>query len=282
MAPSSDTQTIGAVEAQQAPVSLLERVAAAHRSKQRRDTSTLALGRVLVIVSVMSAWQVASYWILDPFFFSSPSAIGHAFINLVTSGRLLAHAWYTVVEALSGYALGAVAGILAATILGSSPRLYAMVEPYLLALYSVPAVALAPLVIIWFGIGITPKILLAAYFVFFVVLMNGVTGFRAVPRGWVDVVRLLGATPTQLFFLVRLRAAASYFTVGLKAAVPLSVVGAMVGEFISAQHGMGYLIADSSSRFLTSESMASIFFLALLVLGLTYMLGMRPGGRNAL
>ncbi|MGH7034875.1 MAG: ABC transporter permease [Stellaceae bacterium] len=276
MTAAADLKAAPAVEG------LLDRVAADHAAQRRRAAASLGAGRTLLILAIVLAWQIASNWFLDPFFFSSPTAIARAFVDLLDSGRLLTNAGYTMLEAVTGYVLGAVCGVLVATLLGSARRLYAIVEPFILALYSVPAVALAPLVIVWFGIGITPKILLAAYFVFFIVLMNGIAGFRSIPAGWLDAVRLLGATPTQLFFQVRLRAAASFFSVGLKAAVPLAVVGAMVGEFISSQHGMGYLIADSSSRFVTAEALAAILFLALFVLALTYLFGIGPGRRGAL
>ncbi|HZU16702.1 MAG TPA: hypothetical protein VFD01_08935, partial [Candidatus Dormibacteraeota bacterium] len=165
---------------------VLERVVDEHRRRRRHDFWTLYLTRVAVLVALLLAWQLLSGVLLDPYFFSRPSLIWHQLVLLVQSGRFTGNVLLTVEEAFLGYLLGTVAATVAAAVLGLLPRAYAIVEPFLLAVYSIPSVAIGPLLIVWLGIGIDSKVVLAAYFVFFVVFMNGVSGVRSVPRGWID------------------------------------------------------------------------------------------------
>lgn len=241
--------------------------AQAIRARELTQERNYILGwRIGLLVIVLLAWQLLSGVLLDPFFFSSPSRIIDAIVNLVTSGRLVEHAGYTIYEAFAGYLLGTSVAILAAAVFGPSPRLYAVIEPFLLSVYAIPSVAIAPLLIVWFGVGIASKVCLAAYFVFFVVFMNAVTGVRAVHRGWIDTVRVMGASRSQILTKIIIRGAAPHLAAGLRLAAPEAVIGAIVGEFISAQKGIGYLILSASARYQTAGVFAAVLILGILVL----------------
>jgi NitT/TauT family transport system permease protein len=248
------------------PQQALERALDEHVARRRRDFSVLLSGRIAILVIALALWELAAGLFLDPYFFSKPSAIWNDLVAMVTSGRFAANVFITVEEAFAGYLAGALLAAVAAAVLGLMPRAYAVFEPFVLAIYSVPSVAIGPLLIVWLGIGLNSKIVLAAYFVFFVVFMNGISGVRSVPRGWINVARVMGAGRFQLTSKIILRGAAPHLMTGFRTALPQAVIGAVVGEFISSQHGIGFLIADASSRYNTAGVFAAILTLSVLVL----------------
>ncbi|OLF11317.1 ABC transporter permease [Actinophytocola xanthii] len=143
--------------------------------------------------------------------------------------------------ALLGYLLGAVSGVLVAWPLGVLRLAHRIVEPYFLVAYSVPAVAMGPVFILWFGLGLTPKILIAAYFVFFIVFVNTVAGFHQVPRGLLDATRVMGASRRAQLRTVMIPSAMPFILAALRVTLPAAMIGAVTGEFISANRGLGYL-----------------------------------------
>lgn len=235
-------------------------------SSRAKTAMTIHGGRLALLLVLLTVWQSSSPTGLDPFFFSRPLDIVAALWRMAASGELWTNMAITLFEAFVGYCIGATLGTLAAIVLGSALRVYAVFEPILLILFATPAVAIAPLIIIWLGIGLTPKIVLAAWFVFCIVLMNGVAGVRAIPTGWLKSVQLMGASRLQIFAKVKLRGAIPHLIAGYKSALPQSVIGALVGEFISARRGIGYLIAEASGKFDTAGTFAAILVLATLVL----------------
>lgn len=251
----------------------LQKALGEHRRSRRREFWTLYTVRIAILLAVLLAWELlAVAVVLDPFFFSQPTIIWHQLVLLVQSGQFGPNVLLTVEEAFFGYIAGAIVATLAAAVLGLLPRAYAIVEPFILVVYSIPSVAIGPLVIVWLGIGPNSKVILAAYFVFFVVFMNGVSGVRSLPRGWIDVTRVMGARRHQLVSKVILRGAAPHLMTGLRTAVPQAVIGAIVGEFISSQQGIGYLISSASSRYNTPGVFAAILILAVLVLVMAVLL----------
>ena len=246
-----------------------------HEAERRRNALATYGGRVLFGVTVLVAWQTLSGVVLDLFFFSRPTAVWASLVEIVRNGQFERHVGLTVQEAVLGYLAGAAVAIVLGAALGLFPRAYAIFEPFILGVYSVPSVAIAPLLIVWFGIGLTPKILLAGYFVFFVVFMNLIAGIRGVPQGWIDVVRVMGADRLQVTTKVTLRAAAPYLLTGLRTALPQAVIGAIVAEFISSQRGIGFLISNASARYDTAGVFAAILILSVLVLVMAAVLNVR-------
>ena len=254
------------------PAGALKTAEREYASERRRTALSMYGGRVALGLGTLLLWQLLSGAVLDPFFFSRPSDMWAALVEIIRSGQFQLNVGLTVEEAFLGYIAGAFAAILAATVLGLFPRAYAIAEPFVLVIYSVPSVAVGPLLIVWFGIGLTPKIVLAGYFVFFVVFMNGITGIRSVPRGWVEVTRVMGASRLQLISKVILRAAAPHLMIGLRTALPQAVIGAVVAEFISSERGIGFLISNASAHYSTAGVFVAILILSVLVLAMSVLL----------
>lgn len=226
------------------------------------------LGRVAIFAVILLSWQFASGPLVDPFFVSSPSEIGGRFVELVASGRLFAHGWITVVETLAGFFCGACAGISVGLLLGRNETLAKLLDPILISIYSLPKVALAPLFIMWFGIGIEMKIILTATIVFFLVFLNTYSGVRAVEREQLEILRLMGAKEHHLIGKVVLPSAIQWVFTGLKLSVPYALIGAIVGEIMAANRGLGYLLQDAAGQLDTAgvfAALLAIIFLALLL-----------------
>jgi NitT/TauT family transport system permease protein len=188
------------------------------------------------------------------------------------SGDLWYHGRFTVTAAFFGYLIGASAGVLVAWPLGLVRLAYRIVEPYFLVAYSVPAVAMGPVFILWFGIGMTPKVLIAAYFVFFIVFINTVAGFQQVPQGLLDVTRVMGASRRDQLRRVMLPSALPFILAALRITLPAAMIGAVTGEFISANRGLGFLTREAGSRFNTAGVLAGVLCLSVIVLLMNLML----------
>ncbi len=231
-----------------------------------RRRSSVWGGRIGVLVAILLLWQLGSGRFLDPYFFSKPTAIWDSLLGLASSGKLAVNALLTLQEIAIGYVVGAVVGAVVAVLLTWSDQFYEIVEPYFLAVYAVPSVALAPLIIVWFGLGITSKVVLAAYYVFFVVFLNVASGVRGVRKSWLDSARIMGATRLQLVRTIVIPGAWPHVMTGLRTGLPQAVVGAIVGEFLSSQHGMGFLVVDASARYNTAGVFAAVTVLSLFIL----------------
>jgi NitT/TauT family transport system permease protein len=247
---------------------ILRREAAGTERRERRGRTIVAVWQLLLLAALLAAWWGASGRILDRLFLSDPISIARAFWRMVVDGSLAFHLRYTLTETLFGYALGAATGLLAAVgtwlVPGAAPAL----RPLVLVAYATPKIALAPLMILWFGIGILPKVMLAASFVFFVVYLNTMAGLATVGGGLVNVVRVMGATPAAVFGKVVLPNAMPFVVAGLRITIPAALIGAIVAEFISSNRGVGYLINAASSRYRTADVFAGIFGLLIVVLAM--------------
>jgi NitT/TauT family transport system permease protein len=143
---------------------------------------------------------------------------------------------------------------------------YRITEPYFLMAYSVPAVAMGPVFILWFGIGMTPKILIAAYFVFFIVFINTVSGFRQVRQELLDLTKVMGASGRDQLRTVLLPSATPFILAALRITLPAAMIGAVTGEFISSNRGLGFLTRDAAASFSTAGVMAGVLSLSAIVL----------------
>ena len=160
-----------------------------------------------------------------------------------------------------GYVIGVSGGVFAGYALGRSPRLAQIFEPYVMAFYGIPKIALAPLFIIWFGIGIGSKVALASIMVFFLVFYNVFAGVRSVDRELVNLTLVMGANQRQLTYHVFLPAAAPFVMLGMRLAIPYSVIGVIVGEFTSSVQGLGLFIHEASSTYDPAGVFAGIVIL---------------------
>ena len=226
---------------------------------------TLAL-RLLPAALLLAAWQGASGRLVRPIYVSRPTDVAARLVEMFASGEIQPHIWTTFKELVLGYGIGVTAGIGAGYALGRAPRAAAILEPYLMAFYGIPKIALAPLFIIWFGIAIWSKVALAGTMVFFLVFYNVYAGIRGVDRATVDLARVMGATPGQLTRHVYLPAAAPAILLGMRMAIPYAVIGVIAGEFASSTSGLGLFINQASSTYDPAGVFAGIVLLLVFLL----------------
>jgi NitT/TauT family transport system permease protein len=228
----------------------------------------MALWQVLLGIAVLLAWQGASGRLVDNFFISNPIDVGTRLYRWTADGSIFAHIVATVYATAMGFAIGAIGGAILGVWLGVSPLASRLLNPYLNALNALPKVALAPLFVLWFGLGIESKIALAAVLVLFLVFLNTFAGVREVDQDLIDGARLMKATRAQVIFKVIIPSAMSWVFAGLKIAMPYALIGAVLGEMIAANRGLGYLVQFSGSQFDTAGVFAVLFVIALLAVGL--------------
>ena len=210
-------------------------------------------------------WQWASGRLIRTIYVSRPSDIALRLYQAFATGEILPDLATTAEELVLGYVFGVALGVLGGYVLGRTPRLAAIFEPYVMAFYGIPKIALAPLFIIWFGIGLWSKVALAATMVFFLVFYNVYMGVRSVDRELVSLTLLMGASESQLSRHVYLPAAAPFVIMGMRMAIPYSVIGVIVGEFTSSVQGLGLFISQASSNYDPAGVFAGIAILLLFV-----------------
>jgi len=230
-----------------------------------RSALWLQLSRLALMLVLLAIWQLASGYVGE-FWISKPTAIAERLVEWIGSGYLLPHLSITLQETALGFVLGATSGIAVGFLLGTSPFLGKLTDPFVTAIYSLPKVALAPLFVLWFGIGIEMKVVLAATIVFFLVFYNTYAGVRDVERELLDVLKVMGARRWHLLVKVVLPGSLHWIYVGLKLSVPYALIGAVVGELIASSRGLGYLLQYSAGQFDTTGLMATLFILMVLAM----------------
>ena len=219
--------------------STLPRVERLRWLKQRPQ---LSIG-VLVFILVIAAWEgVVRLLHIPAIVLPPPSAVLAALVASLGNGQLIRHVWVTGLEVLGGFAIGGGIGFLLGCLIGRFPILERTLYPYIVAFQTVPKVAVAPLIIVWFGFGLSSKIVMAATICFFPVIANTLMGLRVTPPDQVEMMAAFMASRDQIFWKARLPHALPYIFAGLDIGIVLSVIGAIVGEFVGAQAGLGYLI----------------------------------------
>lgn len=228
--------------------------------------STVWMLRVALFILFLIVWYIASFIVPNPMFISTPAAVWEQLVEWVVDGTIVFHSWITIQEVAMGYVIGVLTGAVAGFILASIHLIYDVFEPFMMALYSIPKVALAPLFIVWFGIGIDMKIILAAVSVFFLVFLNTASGVREVDRGLIDAVRLMGGSKRDVALKVVLPASMAGLLTGLKVSIPYALIGAVIGELVASNRGLGYLINDSAAQFNTAGVFAAVAVLTVLAM----------------
>jgi NitT/TauT family transport system permease protein len=221
-----------------------ERVRAESSARSRVD-------QMLVLVVLLAVWQglslaLGSYWIGSPWGVATRLATG------VFSGELLRHASYTLFEALAGFFIGALPAAALPLALRRVPIVTAILDPFMVGGYGAPKLALAPLFILWCGIGIESKIALVAVTVFFIVYFSALAGVRALDAKLVQVAQVMGASERDVARHIVFPGAVPYIFTGFRIAMPYSIGGAVIAELISANRGLGYLIQLSANNFDTT------------------------------
>jgi NitT/TauT family transport system permease protein len=226
----------------------------------------VGLGVVLLLL-----WQGASGRLVDDFFISNPIEVGERLWQWVADGSIFLHIWATVYATLMGFVAGSIIGVVLGIWLGVSPFTGRLLNPYLSALNALPKVALAPLFVLWFGLGIESKIALAAILVLFLVFLNTYAGVREVDQDLIDGARLMRATRAQVIAKIIIPSAMSWMFAGLKISVPYALIGAVLGEMIAANRGLGYLVQFSGAQFDTAGVFAVLIVISLLAVALNFL-----------
>ena len=216
----------------------------------------------LVFVVAVALWEwVVRAWNVPAFLAPAPSAVVASLAGGIQSRLYVEHFWVTLYEALLGFLIAAGSGILIGAVIAQFRLVERTLYPYLVALQTLPKIAVAPLIIVWFGFGISSKIIIAATVAFFPVLVNVIVGLKTVDQSKLDLMRSLKATRWQTFRLVQFPNALPFVFAGLDIAIVFSVLGAIVGEFVGAQRGLGNLIL----QFNVSLDIAGVFAVLLLL-----------------
>jgi NitT/TauT family transport system permease protein len=222
--------------------------------------------RVAIIGGFLLLWEIASGRWIEPFLISSPSRIFMSLINGFREGDLVQHTWVTFQEIAIGFPIGAISGIGLGYAFGRSRALAEIFEPIIIALNGIPRTAVAPLFIVWLGIGLWSKVGVVFLLTFFLNFFNTYTGMRQMDREYVDLANLMGVKGWKLTFKVILPAISPYVFTGIRTSIPFAVIGAIVGEFVAATEGVGFFIRMSAGIFKTADVFVGIIVLMIMVI----------------
>jgi NitT/TauT family transport system permease protein len=228
-------------------------------------TGPLFLWRVLVAILIFGSWEAISGPVIDKFWLSRPSEIALYLFDSASRGELWSDLSITFQALSLGYVIGAIAGLALGLALAQSEAVALVLKPFILAVYGIPRIALAPIFILWFGIGLTSKVMMAAMVTFMLVFFNTYEGVRAADLDLRNTARVLGAGRWQLFFRVTIPNASPWIIAGLRIAIPQALVAAVVAEFIASTAGLGYRMMENTNQMETAGTMAGIVILMMLV-----------------
>jgi NitT/TauT family transport system permease protein len=224
-----------------------------------------ALLALMMAVLVFGGWEAAVWLFAIPkIVLPPPSAIVLSLWQAVQSAEFHRDLLVTLWEIVAGFALGSLGGLLLGFLVALSPLAERLVYPYVVAFQTLPKVAVAPIIVIWFGYGLSSKIIITATIAFFPLLANTIMGLRAAPADQVEMLVSCTASRWQVFRMVRVMAALPYIFVGLDVAIVLSVIGAIVGEFVGAKAGLGYLLMQKNFNFDMAGTFAILVVLSLI------------------
>jgi NitT/TauT family transport system permease protein len=218
---------------------------------------------LILVAALIALWEFLEHWLDVPrFLLPAPSDI----VRLMVAEHALIwmHAIATIWSIASGYLAAVIFALAVSALMIRYPFFERLIMPIFVALQSVPKIAIAPLILVWVGAGIGSKILVVASIAFFPIVINTMTGFKEVDRGLADVFRSVDASERQMFLRLRVPFALPYIFAGLRIATTLSVLGAIVAEWLAASNGLGYLVLSGSFNFNTARSFAAIIVLALI------------------
>jgi NitT/TauT family transport system permease protein len=237
-------------------------------AKPRRRNRRMLLRRfawVFTLAIVLGLWQaVTMFELVDRFLLPPPQAVAEKFYEVLIDGTLWGHARTTLHEVLFGLSMGLTVGVLLGYMIAKNHLLEDLLAPIIVAFQSTPVVAYAPLLVIWFGTGVESKIITCALIVFFPMMMNTIVGIRSVPEGLHDLMRVSQANRWQIFAKLELPAAMPVLITGIKTSATLAVIGAVVGEFIVANSGLGFWINLARQQYDTPLVYVAVIALALM------------------
>jgi NitT/TauT family transport system permease protein len=248
-----------------------EEIAAAAQRRRRTRRVLVWLARALTLFVVLGGWELfVDLEIVDKFFFGQPSGIYDQLVTWIhhgtAYGSIWLQIWVTLHEALLGFVYGVAGGIVLGVLLGQVPFLADVLGPYIKVVNALPRIVLGSIFLVWLGLGTTSKVALAAVLVFFVVFFNAFQGVREVDRNLVANVRVLGASRLQVIRHVVLPSALTWIIASLHVAFGFAIIGAIVGEFLGAQRGLGLVISTAQNTFNPNGVFAAMLIIAVVAL----------------
>lgn len=237
--------------------------------RPRRETPgwLMRVYQLALAVVLLVAWELLGRaGVIDEFFFPLPSAIFATMGTWITSGYIFPHLWVTVQEALLAFVIGVAAGLFLGFLLARVRFLERLLDPFLQMFNALPRVVLAPIFLLWFGLGIWSKVAFGVTLVFFIVFFNTLEGVRSVDRVLINNARMLGAKESDLLKHVFIPSALTWIFSSLHISVGFAITGAVVGEYLGASAGVGYAIAQAQGVFDTKGVFAGMFILMIVVL----------------
>jgi NitT/TauT family transport system permease protein len=247
-------------------------IAAAARARLRARKILVHSTQFAILVLGLGIWEIGSRTGLsDPLFIGSPCGsvlrLADWFVNGTAYGSFWDQVWITLEESLLGFVFGVASGVIVGILLGEVPFLADVFGPYIKIVNALPRIVLGSIFVIWLGLGLPSKVLLAAVLVFFVVFFNAFQGVRSVDRNLVANARILGASRLQVVQHVVIPSAMTWIIASLHVALGFSIIGAIVGEFLGAQGGLGLVIATSQNTFDASGVFGAMLVLGVIALG---------------
>ncbi|HEY0233662.1 MAG TPA: ABC transporter permease [Afipia sp.] len=229
--------------------------------KQGANRALLLLWRFAVLIAVLLAWEIAARTVIDPFWVSQPSLILVRIWNLASTGALLTNTTATLWEALLGMALGMPVGVAIGIVFAAWPRVAEVLDPFLMGLYSLPRIALGPLFVIWFGVGLLSKVMLVFSLVVFVFILNTYQGLREVDRDLTNLMRTMRASHAYTLRRVQIPSILPWIIAAFRINVGMALIGAVLGEMLGANRGLGWYITYSGGRLDTTGVFAGLVVL---------------------
>jgi NitT/TauT family transport system permease protein len=242
------------------------------KARARRRKILVRSAQLAVVVILLGSWEVLSrLGVIDPFFFGSPVGIAARLadwaVNGTAYGSLWFQIWITLEESVLGFIVGVVLGVICGVTLGEVPFLADVFAPFIKAVNALPRIVLGSIFIMWLGLGLPSKVMLAAVLVFFVVFFNAFQGVRSVDRNFVANARILGASRLQVVRHVVIPSAMTWIVASLHVALGLAIIGAIVGEFLGSQYGLGLVISTAQNTFDANGVFAAMLIIGLLAIG---------------
>jgi NitT/TauT family transport system permease protein len=219
---------------------------------------------ILSVAGGLLLWELISRFVVDnALFLAAPSQIAVAIYSLAVTGQLWHHVGVSAAEFALGYVIASILGIALGLAMASSATMKRALQPWVSGLYATPTIALAPLFILWFGIGIWSKVIVVITLVLFPVAINTEAGLRTTSERLIEMLRSFGATPRQIFFKVSLPSAVPFILAGLKLGIGRGLIGVVVAELFGSRAGLGRLISQSADAFNMPELFAGVVVLAI-------------------
>lgn len=231
------------------------------RRRRVRTTWSVSIARVAILVATLVLWQTVGAAWFGTLNVSSPTLVADQFWTWLQDGYLLSNLAVTLKEALIGFALGTLCGVLVGILLGSSEIIARILGPYVSGLYAVPKIVLAPLLVIWFGIGVELKVWLAFLFVVFLVIYTTWSGLLNVSSDLTNSIKLMGASRWQVVRLMVLPAVFSWVLTGMRVSFPIALIGALLGELTASNEGVGYVVRTAGDAYDTTGVLVGVLTL---------------------